>query len=835
MITINRLSRLLLESRTSIGAKLTMLAAIAVAAFLILASTEWLAVRDIRDRFEAQDIARRVHRARALFARRAESKADVLSEFAFWDDTWDVVEHPTSPASKEHINENFLDWLPGRYNQRLVEIWNLKREPVWSWRDTALIGERVEVDRQELFDCLDTERLTAGYVRGSRGLVLLTSALIMREWDQALQGPSNGFLVAAEPIDSARIAEIEEELQEKVEIMPLPASWPADSIGVKLSGDSVQAVFALSGFNGAPVALVGLRSSRGLIGQLAPSTSVPLLATAVVGILVLALLWRAGNHLVVRPLKEIGGALEAMQLEGGLSRIESRPPTHEWNLFVTGFNSTIDALKSSERRYRVLFDHSADAQFLLDTKTQTILEANPAAEVVAGRPRHDMVGRPLTTVIRLDPSPSNDGTFRIRRPDSTVLTVGVVTAELEIGGAPRQLASLRDLTKNEALSAQLRQAQKMEAIGSLAGGIAHDFNNLLGAVIMASSSLREETGGHPDALASIETIEQAAGRAAELTRRLLSFARREQRSTGLVALNDAVKNVVRLCERTFDPAIRLEMDLADPPPAVIGDSGQLEQVLLNLCINSRDAMPSGGTLRITTASRELTARQSTSPRDLEPGSYVTVTVTDTGFGLTAEAEQHLFEPFFTTKGQGKGTGLGLAMVYGLVRAHGGDIQVHNRPGAGVDFEIYLPVARGVLPSSPHRMASAPARGTERVLVIDDEVSLRKLMSRALVRLGYTVDMAENGAQGSRMVKDAPEAYDLVILDMMMPEMGGTEAFHLIRQTRADIRVLVCSGYSADGERRELLQEGLAGFLQKPFDTNDLAASVREILDRVSSE
>lgn len=810
-----------------------MLAAIAIAAFLILAFSEWIALRNIRDRFEAQDVSRRVHRAKGLFARRAESKANLISEFSFWDDTWDVVDHPTSFASREHIRENFREWLPERYGERLIEIWNKKREPVWSWMDTVQVGAGHEIDREKLFDRLDTLRLTAGYVRGSRGVVLLTSAVILRAWDQSLQGPSNGFLITAEPIDSTRLAEFEEELQEGVEILPLPAAWPADSVGVRISGDSVQTVFALPGLNDVPVALVGLRSSRFLIRQLAPSTPVPLLATVAVGILVLVLLWRAGNQLVVRPLSEISSALETMQQQGGLSRIETTPPTHEWNLFVTGFNSTIDALKSSERRYRVLFDHSADAQFLLDTRTQAILEANPAAEVLAGRDRAAMVGHPLTTVLRLDPSPSNDGTFRVRREDGSVLTVGVVTAELEIGGAPRQLASLRDLTRNEALSAQLRQSQKMEAIGSLAGGIAHDFNNLLGAVIMATSTLKEDTAGDSAAQASIETIEQASRRAAELTRRLLSFARREQRSTGLVALNDVVQNVVRLCERTFDPAIRLEVALADSLPAVVGDSGQLEQALLNLCINSRDAMPSGGTLRLVTASREVTVQQSASLRDLDAGSYVIVTVTDTGFGLTTEAEHHLFEPFFTTKGQGKGTGLGLAMVYGLVRAHGGGIQVHNRPGAGVDFEIYLPAAQGIVASNPHSLASRPPHGTERILIVDDEVALRKSMSRALSRLGYTVDVAENGAHGARMVRMAPEAYDLVILDMMMPEMGGTEAFHLIRQIRPDMKVLLCSGYSADGERSELLQEGLATFLQKPFDTNDLAASVRDILERVS--
>ena len=810
-----------------------MLAAVAVAAFLILALSESFAVRSIRDRVESQDIARRVHRAKRLFARRAESKANLISEFSFWDDTWDMVNAPTSPTSLEHIRENFLEWLPQRYGDRLIEIWDKQKQPVWSWLDTAQVGTDPEIDRAELFRRLETERLTAGYIRGSRGLMLLASAVVLREWDQTLQGPSNGFLLAAEPIDSVRVAEIEDELQEKLEFLPLPPSWPADSIGVEERGDSLQTVFALTGFNGQPVALVALRSTRSHVQELAASTSLILLATMGVGILVLVVLWRMGNRLVVRPLSEISGALETMQQEGELSPIETRPPTREWGLFVSVFNSTVDALKSSEQRYRVLFDYSADAQFLLDSKTQTILEANPAAEVLTGRDRREIVGRPLSTVLRLDPSPSSDGTFRIKRPDGSILTVGVVTAALEIGGAPRELASLRDLTRNEALSDQLRQSQKMEAIGSLAGGIAHDFNNLLGAVILAASTLKEETAGDPAAQASIETIEQASRRAAELTRRLLSFARREQCSTVSVAINDVVQNVVRLCERTFDRAIRFEVELTDPLPAVSGDAGQLEQVLLNLCINSRDAMPAGGAIRIGTAAQQITPQQAAQLRDVEAGSYVTVTVADTGFGLTREAEQHLFEPFFTTKGQGKGTGLGLAMVYGLVRAHGGGIQVRNRPGEGVEFELYFPAAVFRAEAKPHTLARQPQQGTERLLLIDDEVALRKSVSRALTRLGYTVDVAENGAQGARLVQSAPEAYDLVILDMMMPEMGGAETFQLIRRSRPDMKVLLCSGYSADAERIDLLKEGAAGFLQKPFDTADLAAAVREALDQVS--
>jgi PAS domain S-box-containing protein len=818
--------------RTSIRAKLTVMAAVAVAAFLLISVTESLAVHTIIDRVEREDISRQVYRARRLFDRRAASKAELLSEFAFWDDTWDAVSNPESDSSQAHLRVNFLEWLPQRYGDRLIELWDKNRQLVWQSFDTATVGTEHGIDHPKLFDRLETARLLAGYARGSQGLMLVASALILREWDATLQGPSNGYLVAAEPVDSVRIRALEDELQENLRIFPFTDSWAKDSIQIQLvaDGDSIETIFALQGLAGEPVALVALQSSRGFTRQLADSTYLLLAATMVVGIAVLLLLWRVGNRLVVRPLDDIGTSLEQMQQQGSLTRLETVPPTREWDIFVSGFNRTIEALASSERRYQVLFDHAADAHFLLDAKTQTILEANPAAETIAGLPRSDMIGRPFSTVMRLEPSAPKDGTFRHRRNDGSVLTLGVATADVEIGGATRQLASLRDLTRSEALSAQLRQSQKMEAIGSLAGGIAHDFNNLLGAVIMAASTLRQETAGNPGAAESIETIEHASRRAAELTRRLLSFARREPQRTIAVAVNDVARNVVRLCERTFDRAIRIELDAAENLPVVAGDPGQLEQALLNLCINARDAMPAGGTLRLITRQRDVSPAAAEALRDVAPGSYVSVTVEDTGVGLTELAEQHLFEPFFTTKGQGKGTGLGLAIVYGLIRNHGGGIQVRNRPGRGVTFEVYLPISQGVpLPIQPSRLSNAP-RGTERLLMIDDEPALRSVVSRAMRKLGYTVDVAETGEEGTRLFDQRPESYDLVLLDMMMPEMGGTETFHRIRRIRPDVPILVCSGYSAEEERNELIESGASGFLPKPFDTNDLASRVRDILD-----
>jgi PAS domain S-box-containing protein len=819
---------------TSIRGRLTLLAIVAVGAFLLVSVGESLTVRRIIDQVEQQDLTARVHRIRSLFDRRANTKADLVSEFAFWDDAWRLGDEPRSAWARTFIRANFVEWLPTRYNDRMIEVWDRKKEPIFRWSHPSIGGVEYDIDHSWLFPQIDREKLTAGLVATPKGVLLLSGALILHSADYQLQGPSNGYVIAAQLVDSAMMREVGGELQEQLHILPVPAHWPGDSVAVQFtsSRDSLVVSFALQGLNGAPAALVRMESSRASTRRLFNSAYGVLAATALVGVLVIALLWRAGNRLVIRPLGEIARSLGEMQQHGRLTRLQTTPPTREWGLFVGAFNQTIDALQSSEERYQVLFDQAVDAYFLLDAGSQLILEANPAAVTLAGCPKDELVGHPFPEAIPLESSPDNHGTFRLKRRNGNALTVSVVKADLEIDGARRQLASLRDLTRNEELSAQLRQAQKMEAIGFLAGGVAHDFNNLLGAVLMATSSLREEVEGVPAASESIDIIEQASRRAAELTRRLLSFARREQQQTMTTSLTDVVTNVVRLCERTFDRSIRIEVDVADDLPFVLADPGQLEQALLNLCINARDAMPGGGVLRLSVETRMVDAASAKELREIEPGPCLVLAVSDTGLGLTAEAERHLFEPFFTTKGQGKGTGLGLAMVYGIVRNHNGAIRARNRPGRGVTFEIYLPVGSSTAAMVPHLLLGPPPGGTERILVIDDEAALRSVVSRALQRLGYTVTAAEYGRIGVDHFAADPASFDLVLLDIVMPEMGGAETFHRLRQIRSDVPVLVCSGYSADTDRQDLVDAGAAGFLEKPFDALDLARKVRVVLDEV---
>jgi two-component system, cell cycle sensor histidine kinase and response regulator CckA len=408
-----------------------------------------------------------------------------------------------------------------------------------------------------------------------------------------------------------------------------------------------------------------------------------------------------------------------------------------------------------------------------------------------------------------------------------------------------------DVTEQMRLEEQLRQVQKMEAVGTLAGGIAHDFNNLIQAMMGYTSLLRgrlAEAGVAPPE--EIDAIERAGLRASELTTQLLGFARGGKYAMRPVDLNAVVEKVVSMIRHTFDRSIEIRFDPAEDLAAVEGDAGQLEQTLLNLCINARDAMPEGGTLRIGTRNEEpggggpagpeeATAgtreadgadRRPGPPRDAPQGGCVSLSVSDTGLGIPAEYIPRIFEPFFTTKGPGKGSGMGLAMAYGIVRNHGGQLDVRSVPGEGTTFRILLPRSpTKAAPPPPEAPPEAIVGGSETILFVDDEEALRQLAVQMLGTLGYTVLTAKNGIEALDIFERDRGEIALVVLDMIMPGMGGEETFRRLKRSCPSVRVLLSSGYTMEGRPRELLAEGAAGFLQKPYRLSLLAAAVRRAI------
>jgi signal transduction histidine kinase/CheY-like chemotaxis protein len=390
----------------------------------------------------------------------------------------------------------------------------------------------------------------------------------------------------------------------------------------------------------------------------------------------------------------------------------------------------------------------------------------------------------------------------------------------EVAARTRELELAHD-EQRRAQDAQ-RQSQKLESIGLLAGGVAHDFNNLLVGILGYADVLAAEAAPGSVTEEAARTIAQAAQRAAELTRQLLAIARMGRHRTEQVDVHALVKEVVALFGRTLDKAIRLEMRLEAQQHEVRGDSGQLQQVILNLGVNGRDAMPEGGTLTLGTDTADLD--DASAPPGLAPGRYVTLWVADTGVGIPQDHRDRIFEPFFTTKGEGKGSGLGLATAFGIVKGHGGTIQVYSEVGAGSRFVVYLPLAaddHGVAAAVPE----APRHGTGVVLIVDDEELVRRTAARVLSSLGYTPAAVSGGQEALAWLAAQPTLPVAVLLDLSMPGMDGRACFLEMRARHPALRVVVSSGFSSSGRGDELLAEGAVAFVQKPYRTGELAKAL----------
>ena len=391
----------------------------------------------------------------------------------------------------------------------------------------------------------------------------------------------------------------------------------------------------------------------------------------------------------------------------------------------------------------------------------------------------------------------------------------------------------RDITDRRRLEMQLAHAQKMEAVGTLASGVAHDFNNLLQAISGYSELLNNEGVDSRTARAHIAQISGAVDRAADLVSRLLTLGRKREIKHQSLDLNRTVRQAVMLLERTIPKMIGIETVLADELSPVWGDAAQVEQILMNLGTNARDAMPGGGRLTLYTADCTVDAEFSTAHPEVAPGPYVCLSVTDTGQGMDGETVQRVFEPFFTTKGQGRGTGLGLAMAYAIVTGMGGCITCHSRPGEGTVFRLYLPAApQGAgqaLSEAPQDLPTAPAGGAT-ILIVDDEPAMLDFGRQLLTPFGYQVLTASSGEEALEVYRHGGDSVDGVILDLIMPGMGGLNALKQLRDLNPGAKVLIASGYAAEGEVERALACGAAGYLGKPFKAGTMLTTLRAMLD-----
>ena len=506
-------------------------------------------------------------------------------------------------------------------------------------------------------------------------------------------------------------------------------------------------------------------------------------------------------------------------------------------------------LAASEERFRQLAETVEDFFWVKDRRTHRFVYVSPAYERIWGRSCESLLQDPYSWLEQVHPDDRErvrqvslaapqenpfDMEYRIVRPDGQTRWVRSRVYPLRTpAGAPERVVGVtRDITRERQLEEQLRQSQKMEAIGRLAGGVAHDFNNILTAILMQTELLTDLEDLPSPVREGLQQIHAAAERAANLTRQLLLFSRREVMQPRLLDLNEAVTSMVRMLQRIIGEDIRLQLVLHSKPLWLRADPGMLDQVLMNLTVNARDAMPRGGQLLIQTAETQVEELRPGLPPEVGPGRYAQLRVQDTGCGIPPEILAHIFEPFFTTKEPGKGTGLGLATVYGIVQQHRGWIEVHSTPGQGTTFDIYLPipVALESAETAPHR--AKPRAGSETILLVEDDERLRQLTRSALERHGYRVWEAPDSAEALRLWPQLVGSVQLLVTDLVMPgPMNGRELARQFQQTQPDLKVILFSGYSQDLAGRTLELGPGQAFLAKPFTPEQLLHLVKQVLDQ----
>jgi two-component system cell cycle sensor histidine kinase/response regulator CckA len=499
-------------------------------------------------------------------------------------------------------------------------------------------------------------------------------------------------------------------------------------------------------------------------------------------------------------------------------------------------------LRESDERYRRFVTEDFTGMLVMRTDGQ-IVTCNPAVASIFGfdsveeavsanffaflRNRQD--GIELLETVRQHGMVDRHELEMTQRNGDPVYVVTRLIGNFEKGDLAELHVYLFNDTKRKRLEQQLVQAQKMEGLGTLAGGIAHDFNNIL-AIILGYTNKLESSHSKPNEFpGSIKIIKEAVERGAALVQQLLTSARQTEARFSSVDLNALVRELESMLEATFPKTISFDLQLAPDLPVITADKSQLHQVLLNLCVNARDAMPAGGTLTLVTSitpGTDLTEMFSGVTAD----SYACIRVRDTGIGMTRQVKSHIFEPFFTTKERSKGTGLGLSVVYGVVNNHRGFVQVESEPGAGTSFIIYLPVKHFPAEQIGGDRTGAPRQNIpQTILLVEDEEMLRELGVSILESEGFRVLPAKDGVEAVALFEAHSDEIGLVVCDLGLPRLGGREAFLKMKETRPNVRAIVASGYLEPTIRSEMLKAGVIDTIQKPYDFNDLLAKIRSII------
>jgi PAS domain S-box-containing protein len=579
-------------------------------------------------------------------------------------------------------------------------------------------------------------------------------------------------------------------------------------------------------------------------------------AVIALGVLLLSFLvahWTASRlqAVITGPVQHLAATADAVSTRRDYSVRAAARGRDELGQLTLAFNQMLGeiqerelALQASEEKYRLLFEANPNPMWVYDPATLTFLAVNQAAVRLYGYSRDEFLAMTIKEIRppqdvpalleALQQAPAaisrTDGLWRHRRKSGAAFEVEIASSAILFDGVAARLVMAADVSEKKKLESQLLQAQKMEAIGRLAGGVAHDFNNLLGVITgysdLLGKTLAPESAGHR----RLEQIKKAANRAAGLTRQLLAFSRKEVIQPKVLDLNEVVVDVEKMLHRLIGEDVNLVTRLEKDLGRVQADRGQIDQIILNLAVNARDAMPQGGDLWIETSNVELDEAYLRTHADVHPGRYVLLAVSDTGEGMDAETLSHVFEPFFTTKAEGKGTGLGLSTVFGIAKQSGGHVSVYSEPGRGTTFRVYLPRIDAEAGSQAAASSAPPPRGSETVLLVEDAEALRPMIHEILESAGYSVLESSDPQEAVLRAATHDGPLDLVLTDVVMPHMSGPDLVKLVQENRPSVKVLFMSGYTNDAIGKQGVIAPGVNVLQKPFSSEGLLNSVRAALD-----
>jgi two-component system, cell cycle sensor histidine kinase and response regulator CckA len=498
--------------------------------------------------------------------------------------------------------------------------------------------------------------------------------------------------------------------------------------------------------------------------------------------------------------------------------------------------------RASEARHSVLFESSPLPMLVFDTATLALLTVNDAAIRQYGYSREELLAMTMREIVHpedhaalrltLDKPVRDRGRYtrRDQKKDGSIITVEVASHDFAFGGRRATLGVVQDVTERLKLEDQLRQSQKMEAVGRLAGGIAHDFNNVLSVILSYGELVLADLSPDSPIRSDIEEIRNAGRRAADLTRQLLMFSRQQVLEPKVLDMNEVLSGMDKMLKRILGADVDL-VSLSSPRlGSVRADPGSLEQVIVNLAVNARDAMPTGGKLTMETANVALDEEYARKHVGVQPGPHVMLAVTDTGTGMDRATQARIFEPFFTTKGKGKGTGLGLSTVFGIVQQSGGSIWVYSEPGEGTTFKVYLPRVDAAAERLRSSRPPANLRGSETILLVEDDEQVRAVARAILRHNGYEVVESRSPGEALLLSERHRGKIHLLLTDVVMPQMGGPELAKRLAAQRPDIKVLCMSGYTDDSIVRHGILESSIAYLQKPLTPEALTSKVREVLD-----